>query len=767
MPGTPPAGSVANPNDTDQVDFPKTRSKTPSPTRSDSPEPSTSRKREREVSLEPLTPKPDSSAHAPDTKERDNRRSSKKGRVMLDSTAEEDENHAAARPPPRSRSRSNTPPNATTGSGSENHADEDASEDTTMERGTATPPPGTSPRYEARVRQISQGVEDISWRPLHTPGDADRAPEEGPQQSKEQQAQAQAIEVDDDVTASADVSATGDKLVADDAAATTATSITTEAIETPLGEAAVIADGAKTVPEPTLEVVGATAGDTDDVVIEKAPSGASTRRPSDSDGGEQEKGLKRKLGDRGVSRGPPENGSAPSPSVVEPTKRARDDADKDDNPREAKRLTPPPDKSKEKQEEPMDSTPKFGGFMAYASTSSPFASVKGQNIFRPSPSPTPLSPTPRTSFASSPFPSFSSISTLGEPSTPKSSFAGGSSTTTTTTSTATKRTGFEAFASSGGGSPFASAARAKSPPVFGSSYSSSSGKATPSALARSKSPSRRGSANAFATYASGGAQAFAPAPKRPRAGSPAGGSPPPGLGKRGKEGVALVLAGASVGADNGSGSGEDERGNGNGNGNDNGSGEEGGVRQESEKQHGEGSGSGSGSDNDDERVGVSAGDESAAVAAGTTFGERLRAERDREGDASEEERERERERLQEQEVLTGEEDEETIHQVRGKLYALAAENNSWKERGTGLLKLNVRRVDGSAARLVMRKEAVYAVLLNVTLFPGMKCFVAQDPRYIRFSAIEDGVTTHYNLRVSNAKIAEELLEEINSYIPPA
>ena len=48
----------------------------------------------------------------------------------------------------------------------------------------------------------------------------------------------------------------------------------------------------------------------------------------------------------------------------------------------------------------------------------------------------------------------------------------------------------------------------------------------------------------------------------------------------------------------------------------------------------------------------------------------------------------------------------------------------------------------------MRKEAVYTLLLNATLFKGMKCFVAQDPRYIRFSVFEDGVTTHYNLRVS-------------------
>lgn len=47
----------------------------------------------------------------------------------------------------------------------------------------------------------------------------------------------------------------------------------------------------------------------------------------------------------------------------------------------------------------------------------------------------------------------------------------------------------------------------------------------------------------------------------------------------------------------------------------------------------------------------------------------------------------------------------------------------------------------------MRKEAVYTVLLNATLFKGMNCVLAQDPRYIRFSVLEDGTTTHYNLRV--------------------
>ena len=122
-------------------------------------------------------------------------------------------------------------------------------------------------------------------------------------------------------------------------------------------------------------------------------------------------------------------------------------------------------------------------------------------------------------------------------------------------------------------------------------------------------------------------------------------------------------------------------------------------------------------------------------------------------------------------VLTGEEEDETIHSVRGKLYVLS-EQNQWKERGSGLLRLNRRKVDRGGARLggsshaltfseifklthpstsfsreVMRKEAVYAVLLNVTLFRGMSCTIAQDPRYLRFSVLTPSGATHYNLRV--------------------
>jgi len=137
--------------------------------------------------------------------------------------------------------------------------------------------------------------------------------------------------------------------------------------------------------------------------------------------------------------------------------------------------------------------------MAYASSSSPFALVKGQNIFmsgKATPSPPPFPGSPASTAALSDF-----NSTPGQSST--------------TTPTATKRSGFEAFASTA--SPFAAAARTKSP-VLGS----------PSILGRAKSPPRRTKAafisNPFASYA-GPVHSFAiPASKRARARSPDGSS---------------------------------------------------------------------------------------------------------------------------------------------------------------------------------------------------------------------------------------------------
>ncbi|KAG8221062.1 hypothetical protein J3R82DRAFT_2575 [Butyriboletus roseoflavus] len=612
-------------------------SPSPSPDANDCTEQTLSRKREREVSLEPATPRTATSTHALDVKS-----PAKKGRVHLDTTLEEDILDA------QSQSRSRTP--------SHPHS----------------PVLSVSPLHDVKVRQISQGVEDIKW-----------------QQSLDSQQEA-APGAQPDIAPSQDADETQRNTEATRVVCAFQSMPALSSSFAPVEDATEEAEEARDI----------------------ASSLPHTRSASESDGGEPDKGLKRKLADRATSAGP-DSGPSTISSTTETAKRPRDDADKDDNPRVSKRPSPPPEQNEGSPPAPAPApetpAPKLGGFMSYASAASPFASVKGQNVFSSAPSNNQkLATSSSTKLISLPLDTTSIHAPFTSPFS-QSSFAAfapfqTSSQQTTTPSTATKRTGFEAFA--GTASPFASAspfspARSKSP------LGNNNGKS--SILGRSKSPTRRTmgmNASAFTTYAGVGAHTFlAPHPKRARAESPNGGSSGSSLERMERSAFSVL------GNREGSRSGEEE------------------DREESER-------------------------------APSTFGERLRASKD--GD--EEQSEEEKEKLTEQEVITGEEEEETLLHIRGKLYALCSQNQ-WKERGVGQLRLNVRRADGSGARLVMRKEAVYTLLLNVPLFQGMKCFLAQDPRYLRFSVIEHNKTVHYNLRVSNAKIAQELLDEINANIP--
>ncbi|KAF8727517.1 hypothetical protein AX14_007334 [Amanita brunnescens Koide BX004] len=564
-----------------------------------------SRKREREVSLEPAkSPK----AVDIDTPNRDTRTPAKKNRLQLGTTVEE--------------------------------------EDATSQRSSnsSSPPLGVSPPQEMKikVRQISRGVEDLSWRKNKS-----ESPEGLPRSNKRE---------DDDVilsqsTGNGDHDEAGKPLDRDEDNETPPKSPVDSQMSQMSQSVPNIRFGAKEHEAPRVAV------------------SQHSRKNSESG----DKGLKRKYLERGTSQGPQDTSDLPK-SPAEPTKRLRDDPDRDENPRETKRPSPPPEKP---QTTVPPSTPKKSGFEAYASSSTPFASVKGKNIFSSA----------KSSFSS--LPSSQSPPLPTAPSTPVKSvspFAGsGQSQSFVPSTSPAKRSAFDMFVSSG--SPFAT--RSKSP-ALGSS----------SKLGRAKSPPRfssTASSSAFSSYAQGVQSFAAPTPKRARAESPNG-------LQNGNKSVS-PLGGLDDPVDSG------------------------------------------GSEDSDKAP---------------TFGERLRAEKDDEEETRSDD-ESSKALLTEQAVMTGEEDEETIHQVRGKLYAL--QGSQWKEKGTGTLKLNVKRADGTGARLVMRKEAVFTLLLNVTLFHGMRCSLAQDPRYLRFSAIENGSAVHYNLRVPNAKIAQELLEEISVNIP--
>lgn len=188
--------------------------------------------------------------------------------------------------------------------------------------------------------------------------------------------------------------------------------------------------------------------------------------------------------------------------------------------------------------------------MSYASTTSPFASVRGQNVFSSAPpNHQKATPSASTKHVSLPLDTTPTRAPLTSPFS-QSSFAAFASSHTSqpaTPGTATKRTGFEAFA--GSASPFASAspfspARSKSP--LGNNKSG--------VLGRSKSPTRRPmglNTSAFGSYT--GALSFsAPHPKRVRAESPNGGSSGSSL-ERKEESVFGVFGNGEA-----SGSGEEE-----------------------------------------------------------------------------------------------------------------------------------------------------------------------------------------------------------------
>lgn len=97
---------------------------------------------------------------------------------------------------------------------------------------------------------------------------------------------------------------------------------------------------------------------------------------------------------------------------------------------------------------------------------------------------------------------------------------------------------------------------------------------------------------------------------------------------------------------------------------------------------------------------------------------------------------------------TGEEDEESIHSIRAKLYTMA-EDQSWKERGTGTLRVNIPKTSSEKrpARLVMRADGILRVILNVPLFKGMKCELHE--KFVRIVALEDSKPVHYAIKVSS------------------
>jgi Ran-binding protein 3 len=118
-------------------------------------------------------------------------------------------------------------------------------------------------------------------------------------------------------------------------------------------------------------------------------------------------------------------------------------------------------------------------------------------------------------------------------------------------------------------------------------------------------------------------------------------------------------------------------------------------------------------------------------------------------------------------VDTGEEGEEVHFSSRARLYFF---DGAWKERGTGVFKLNIRTAEDEntesteadpeaqvpsgkrKARLLMRADATHKVLLNSPVFKGMKFGAADgtEPtgKLMHLQALENGKPLPLQIKVS-------------------
>lgn len=108
----------------------------------------------------------------------------------------------------------------------------------------------------------------------------------------------------------------------------------------------------------------------------------------------------------------------------------------------------------------------------------------------------------------------------------------------------------------------------------------------------------------------------------------------------------------------------------------------------------------------------------------------------------------------------GEEDEDTVHTVKAKIFKL--QDQKWKEYGVGVVKINVNKETGKA-RILARTDNFGPVLLNESLNPQFKYQLERST--IKFpvpNELKPGTLTQCLLRVRNANMAKELKESMES-----
>ncbi|KAL3869706.1 hypothetical protein ACJMK2_042358 [Sinanodonta woodiana] len=120
-------------------------------------------------------------------------------------------------------------------------------------------------------------------------------------------------------------------------------------------------------------------------------------------------------------------------------------------------------------------------------------------------------------------------------------------------------------------------------------------------------------------------------------------------------------------------------------------------------------------------------------------------------------------KLKEVEILTGEEDESNVLQANAKLFVFDSLQQTWIERGRGLIRLNDMKTYDSISfqsRIVMRTHGSLRVILNTKIWPGMMVERASQ-KSIRLTGTDGEEGVKVFLLVTNLKDNETILRALD------
>ncbi|KAG0698127.1 hypothetical protein DFH29DRAFT_1019689 [Suillus ampliporus] len=108
----------------------------------------------------------------------------------------------------------------------------------------------------------------------------------------------------------------------------------------------------------------------------------------------------------------------------------------------------------------------------------------------------------------------------------------------------------------------------------------------------------------------------------------------------------------------------------------------------------------------------------------------------------------------------GEEDEETMHTVKAKVFKLSktSDKSEWKELGVGMFRLKKHNETG-ARRALMRNSATGRIIMNFRLFASLTPTLLKT--MVSFVGHDDGAPASFRIRVKSAEQAQELKDALD------